>query len=125
MLHGVGRPLRRAVAQPRTWWYLARSAPSAATSHRCRFGPTLADGYQGRGVGTLVFPLVADVARLRGRTRIILRGGVRADNPRAIRYHEKNGFQLVGSFSTADGSLSLDMMLDLHSVPDPRIQQGL
>ncbi|MYS53565.1 GNAT family N-acetyltransferase, partial [Streptomyces sp. SID6013] len=61
----------------------------------CRFGPTLADGYQGRGVGTLAFPLVTEVARLLGRTRIILWGGVRADNPRAIRYYKKNGFQPV------------------------------
>ncbi|MFK4804089.1 GNAT family N-acetyltransferase [Streptomyces sp. MPA0124] len=85
----------------------------------CRFGPTLADGYQGRGVGTLAFPLVTEVARLLGRTRIILWGGVRADNPRAIRYYKKNGFQPVGFFTEADGSLSLDMMLDLHPAPDP------
>ncbi|MFF9645936.1 GNAT family N-acetyltransferase [Kitasatospora aureofaciens] len=84
----------------------------------CRFGPTLADDYQGRGVGTLVSPLITEVARLLGRTRIILWGGVRADNPRAIRYYEKNGFQPVGFFTEADGSLSLDMMLDLHPVPD-------
>jgi len=85
----------------------------------CRFGPTLADDYQGRSVGTLAFPLVMEVARLLGRTRIILWGGVRADNPRAIRYYEKNGFQSVGFFAEADGSLSLDMMLDLRPVPDP------
>ncbi|MFF9870043.1 GNAT family N-acetyltransferase [Streptomyces sp. NPDC013953] len=85
----------------------------------CRFGPTLADDYQGRGVGTLAFPIVTEVARLLGRTRIILWGGVRADNPRAIRYYEKNGFQPVGLFTEPDGSLSLDMMLDLHSAPDP------
>ncbi|MBY8864446.1 GNAT family N-acetyltransferase [Streptomyces sennicomposti] len=85
----------------------------------CRFGPTLADDYQGRGVGTLVCPLVAEVVRLLGRTRIILWGGVRADNPRAIRYYEKNGFRPVDSFTEADGSPSLDMMLDLSPLPDP------
>ncbi|MFG2024634.1 GNAT family N-acetyltransferase [Streptomyces sp. NPDC048825] len=76
----------------------------------CRFGPTLADDYQGRGVGTLTFPLIADVARRLGRTRIILWGGVLADNARAIRYYEKNGFRPVGSFAGADGAPSLDMM---------------
>ncbi|OKJ13538.1 GNAT family N-acetyltransferase [Kitasatospora sp. CB01950] len=80
----------------------------------CRFGPTLADDHQGRGLGTLVLPLVAETARLLGRTRIILWGGVRADNPRAVRYYEKNGFRPIGSFTEPDGSLSLDMMLDLH-----------
>ncbi|MFE9404895.1 GNAT family N-acetyltransferase [Streptomyces sp. NPDC006530] len=85
----------------------------------CRFGLTLADDYQGRGVGTLAFPLVTEVARLLGRTRIILWGGVRADNPRAIRYYEKNGFQPVGFFTEADGSRSLDMMLDLRRAQYP------
>ncbi|MEV0009713.1 GNAT family N-acetyltransferase [Streptomyces sp. NPDC047973] len=86
----------------------------------CRFGATLADDYQGRGIGTLAFPLVREVARLLGRSRIILWGGVRADNSRAIHYYEKNGFHTVGPFAEADGSLSLDMMLDLSPEPDTR-----
>ncbi|MFF8955678.1 GNAT family N-acetyltransferase [Streptomyces sp. NPDC014894] len=85
----------------------------------CRFGPTLADDQQDRGLGTLAFPFVTEVVRLLGRTRIILWGGVRADTPRAVRYYEKNGFQPVGHFTEADGSRSLDMMLDLHPERDP------
>ncbi|MFF5923360.1 GNAT family N-acetyltransferase [Streptomyces flavochromogenes] len=85
----------------------------------CRFGPTLADDFQGKGVGTHVFPLVADVARRLGRNRIVLWGGVLADNPRAIRYYEKNGFRRVGSFTGADGTRSIDMLLDLDLVPGP------
>ncbi|MEU3556406.1 GNAT family N-acetyltransferase [Streptomyces fragilis] len=84
----------------------------------CRFGITPADDHQDRGLGTLVLPLVEEVARRLGRTRIILWGGVRADNPRAVRYYEKNGFRTVGAFEEADGSLSLDMMLTLDPVPD-------
>lgn len=83
----------------------------------CRFGPTLADDYQGKGVGTQVFPLIADVARCFGKKRVILWGGVLTDNPRAIRYYEKQGFQTVGSFIGADGGQSLDMILDLHPSP--------
>ncbi|MEW2354268.1 GNAT family N-acetyltransferase [Spirillospora sp. NPDC029432] len=79
----------------------------------CRFGPTLADAYQGRGVGTVAFPSLTEVVRRLGRTRIILWGGVLADNVRAIRFYEKNGFQHVGSFTGPDGSRSLDMILDL------------
>ncbi|MFD5358045.1 GNAT family N-acetyltransferase [Streptomyces tendae] len=75
----------------------------------CRFGPTL---------GTQVFPLVTDVARRLGRKRIILLGGALADNPRAIRYYQKNGFQLAGSFIGADGVRSLDMILDLDSMQE-------
>ncbi|MFE5589988.1 GNAT family N-acetyltransferase [Streptomyces sp. NPDC056549] len=84
----------------------------------CRFGPTLADDYQGKGVGTQIFPLIADVARRLGRKRIILWGGVLADNPRAIRYYEKNGFRPVRSFIGADGTRSLDMLLDLDQLPE-------
>lgn len=70
-------------------------------------------------MGTLAFPLVTEVARLLGRTRIILWGGVRADDPRAIRYYENNGFRSVGFFEEADGSRSLDMMLELRPAPHP------
>ncbi|MEU1394194.1 MULTISPECIES: GNAT family N-acetyltransferase [unclassified Nonomuraea] len=80
----------------------------------CRFGPTLSDDYQGRGVGTQIFPLIVDVARHFGRRRIILFGGVLVDNPRAVRYYRKHGFQLVGSFTGGEGAQSFDMILDLH-----------
>jgi GNAT superfamily N-acetyltransferase len=79
----------------------------------CRFGPTLADDYQDRGVGTLVLPFVASVARRFGKQRIILWGGVLADNPRAVRYYVKNGFRRMGAFSNLNGVESLDMLLDL------------
>ncbi|WNI20589.1 GNAT family N-acetyltransferase [Streptomyces sp. ITFR-16] len=91
--------------------YRRSGIPLTATD--CRFGATLADDHQGKGVGTQVFPLVADVARRFGRRRIILWGGVLTDNPRAIRYYEKNGFRPVGAFTGADGTRSLDMILDL------------
>jgi GNAT superfamily N-acetyltransferase len=80
----------------------------------CRFGPTLADDYQGSGAGTLVFPLVVDVVRRLGKERMILWGGVLADNPRAIHYYEKHGFRAVGSFTGPGGLESLDMILDLE-----------
>ncbi|MYR42674.1 GNAT family N-acetyltransferase [Streptomyces sp. SID5910] len=85
----------------------------------CRFGPTLADDHQGRGTGTRVFPLVRDVAQRFGKKRIILWGGVLADNPRAIRYYEKQGFQTAGSFTDTDGTRALDMILDLASATAP------
>ncbi|MER7722934.1 GNAT family N-acetyltransferase [Streptomyces sp. NPDC096323] len=83
----------------------------------CRFGPTLADDYQGRGVGTLLFPLVTEVARRFGRKRVILLGGVLTDNFRALRYYEKNGFEAVGTFTGPGGASSLDMILALGPEP--------
>ncbi|MEV0661383.1 GNAT family N-acetyltransferase [Actinomadura luteofluorescens] len=91
----------------------------------CRFGLTLADAHQDQGLATLVFPLICEVARRLGKHRIILWGGVLADNPRAIRYYEKNGFQRAGSFAGPDGHTSLDMILDIvpplaGTPPSPR-----
>lgn len=82
----------------------------------CRFGHTLADAYQGGGVGSLVVPLVLEAVRRLGRTRVILWGGVLADNARALRFYERNGFQLVGPFTGPDGTPSLDMILSLTQV---------
>ncbi len=77
----------------------------------CRFGLCLADAYQDRGLGTLLLPLVLDIAERFGKTRMILWGGVLADNPRAMRYYEKNGFRLLGRFYDAQGITALDGIL--------------
>ncbi|THA34587.1 GNAT family N-acetyltransferase [Streptomyces sp. A1277] len=55
----------------------------------CRFGPTPADAYQGRGIGTLIFPLVTEVARLLGRSRITL--WAVDDPPAGLRGYQHRG----------------------------------
>lgn len=79
----------------------------------CRFGPTIADAYQDQGIGSLVFPYLVDIAKRFGKKRIILWGGVFGENPRAIRFYEKHGFRLVGSFEDQYGGQALDMILEL------------
>jgi diamine N-acetyltransferase len=79
----------------------------------CRFGLCLADHYQSKGVGSLVLPLMADVARKFGKKRMILWGGVLTENLRAIRYYQKNGFELLGTFKNQDQRDCLDMILIL------------
>ena len=56
----------------------------------CRFGPTLSDEYQGKGLGSALFPYVVKFARQLARKRIILWGGVLKDNVRAIHFYEKH-----------------------------------
>jgi RimJ/RimL family protein N-acetyltransferase len=82
----------------------------------CRFGPTIADAYQNQGLGSLVLPTIVDIARRFSQTRIILWGGVHANNGRAIRYYAKNGFRRVGVFVNADGIKCHDMVLDLKDL---------
>lgn len=94
--------------------YAAYGVPLDASGD-CRFGPTFADVYQNQGLGSRVFPHVVDIARRFGKIRIILWGGVLADNGRALRFYAKQGFQPVGTFVAADGEASVDMMLDLET----------
>ena len=44
---------------------------------------------------------------------MILWGGVFAENARAIRYYEKNGFRLCGQFQDPDGRECWDGFLSL------------
>lgn len=71
-------------------------------------------------MGSLVIPFVMEAVRRLERTRVILWGGVLADNARALRFYEKNGFQLVGPFTGPDGTPSLDMILHLPLHLPPR-----
>jgi GNAT superfamily N-acetyltransferase len=78
----------------------------------CRIGLSLADEYQNKGVGSILFPAIVDIARKFGRKRMILWGGVFRDNQRAIRFYEKHGFRLIGEFAGQDDRQSLDMLLE-------------
>lgn len=78
----------------------------------CRFGPTLADAYQNRGLAGRVFPFLVALAKRFGQKRMILLGGVLKDNRRAIRFYQREGFREVGE-SWRDGALSIDMAREL------------
>jgi RimJ/RimL family protein N-acetyltransferase len=58
-------------------------------------------------------PFALDIARRFGKRRMILWGGVLADNHRAIRYYEKNGFRLLGRFHNEEGLECRDGILTL------------
>jgi len=79
----------------------------------CRFGPCISDEYQDKGLGSKLLAHVTDIARRFGKRRIILWGGVLADNHRAIHYYEKNGFYMLGRFRDDLGSEFFDGMFSL------------
>jgi GNAT superfamily N-acetyltransferase len=81
--------------------------------HDCRFGPTLADDYQSKGLGSGLFPLINEIALRFGKDRIILWGGVLTNNIRAINYYEKHGFKKLKTYVDSDGMEKLDMILEL------------
>ena len=78
----------------------------------CTLAPSVADDYQERGVGSALFPLLSQLADRLDRKRVVLWGGVRADNPRAVHFYEKFGFVEWGQFKTKDTN-NYDMLLEL------------
>ena len=77
----------------------------------CTIAPSTADAYQNQGLGALLLAHVADVLRRVNRKRILLWGGTREDNPRAIHFYTKFGFRTVGEFRSDINNY--DMIMDL------------
>lgn len=79
----------------------------------CRWGITLADKYQNKSIGTLIFPTIVKLVTQFDKRRIILYGGVLADNYRAIHYYSKLGFRSVGAFTNKESEKTIDMIFDV------------
>jgi ribosomal protein S18 acetylase RimI-like enzyme len=73
--------------------------------------PSVADGYQDQGVGSLLMGHVLETARRLGLRKIVLWGGVQATNERAKHFYRKWGFRKVGEFFTDKDND--DMILEL------------
>ncbi|HLD51425.1 hypothetical protein A3K34_04900 [candidate division WWE3 bacterium RIFOXYC1_FULL_40_10] len=79
----------------------------------CRFGPCLADKYQGKGIAKAVFPFMKEITIKTGNKRILLWGGVFRDNKKAVKHYESIGFVKLGEFVNQDGRVCFDMLMDL------------
>lgn len=62
------------------------------------YAPSVADAWQGRGVGKQMFNDIITQIRSQGAKRVFLWGGVQNENQRAVRYYERLGFQTLGYF---------------------------
>ncbi len=62
------------------------------------FAPSVADDWQGRGLGKEVFYYILNDLSKGNVTRLILWGGVQTANQRAIRYYQQLGFRTLGYF---------------------------
>ena len=78
----------------------------------CTLAPSVADAYQSQGLGSLMMQHLLGLLPRLGRQRMLLWGGVRADNPRAVHFYTKFGFRRVGDFE-AGGTNNYDMIADL------------
>lgn len=62
------------------------------------FAPSVADHWQGRGLGRELFSYIINELSNSKVTRLILWGGVQTVNQRAVRYYEQLGFRTLGYF---------------------------
>jgi diamine N-acetyltransferase len=77
----------------------------------CTFAPSVADSWQGIGIGNSLFSFIIADLKAIGIKRIILWGGVQCTNTRAVNYYLKNGFTTLGQFEY--NGLNYDMICDI------------
>lgn len=70
----------------------------------CTFAPSVADEWQGQGLGGQLFNFIQTELQARGIRRVILWGGVQASNAAALRFYEKMGFRIWGGFEYEGGN---------------------
>jgi diamine N-acetyltransferase len=77
----------------------------------CTFAPSVADAWQGLGIGNSLFGFILSQLRAACFKRIILWGGVQAGNNHAVHYYQKNGFVTLGQFDY--NGLNYDMIYQI------------
>lgn len=78
----------------------------------CTFAPSVADAWQSKGLGKIMFDFIKNDLQKQGFKRIILWGGVQASNVRAVNYYLKYNFRKVGEFENK-GIENYDMVMEL------------
>jgi len=70
----------------------------------CTFAPSVADDWQGQGLGGQLFNFIQTELQARGIRRVILWGGVQTSNADALRFYGKMGFRVLGGFEYEGGN---------------------
>ena len=77
----------------------------------CTLAPSLADRYQHIGIGRRFHQYISEDVKVQSYKRIILWGGVQANNHSAVRFYERLGYQHIGKFEYY--GMNYDMVLYL------------
>jgi diamine N-acetyltransferase len=78
----------------------------------CSIAPSVADDYQGSGLGKALFKFMIDYLKEQQKHHLVLLGGVQKENEKAIRFYQKMGFNEVGEFDR-NGVLNLNMWMKI------------
>lgn len=73
------------------------------------YAPSLADDWQGKGIGQQLWEYTSTLLKAQNKARVILWGGVQADNNKAVNYYKRNGFVEIGGYEF-NGKNNLDMI---------------
>lgn len=76
------------------------------------FAPSVADAWQNFGIGQALLHFIITDIKWLGVKRMLLWGGVQADNTNAIHYYEKNNFKKLGIFKYK--GYNYDMALNIE-----------
>ena len=77
----------------------------------CTYAPSVADEWQGMGVGFHLFRFILSKLKSEGFHRIFLWGGVQAGNQPAVEFYRRNGFYILGTFQ--HNGENYDMVFDI------------
>ena len=80
----------------------------------CSLAPSVADAFQGQGLGSLLMQHVFSMARRLGYRRMVLVGGTQGRNQRAIHFYRKHGFRTIGIFKSSHAPVNYDMIAELE-----------
>ena len=79
--------------------------------HACTYAPSVADNWQGKGIGKRMFDCILQDRRQKETRRIILWGGVQDSNKKALHFYQKLGFITIGFFDY--NGLNQDMLVEI------------
>ncbi|MFM9907802.1 MAG: GNAT family N-acetyltransferase [Chitinophagaceae bacterium] len=82
------------------------------TAKTVTFAPSVADEWQSAGLGTLMNNAIESELKKKEISKIVLWGGVQADNLKAVNYYKKLNYQIIDMF-WHDGKNNYDMVKDL------------
>ncbi len=75
------------------------------------YAPSVADEWQGKGIGKRMFEFLLSDCRQKNIKRVILWGGVRSSNKKALHFYKTLGFVTLGQFEY--NGLNQDMLLEI------------
>ncbi len=80
----------------------------------CMYAPSVADEWQGKGIGSRLLQFICDALIKEGKKRIFLWGGVQTNNTQAMHFYNRKRFKKLGTFEYKGSNTDMLLELDNH-----------